>query len=79
MRRKIPIICPPSKIWVPNMADTYFGAAADNTVHDITTEDLAIWAWVKINSGASNSYIVDKRPGADQGYAFAMISSSGSR
>jgi len=40
---------------------TYYAQAANNGVHDITTEDIGIWAWVKIPVGMStHSFIVSK-------------------
>ena len=36
--------------------------AANNTIHDFTTEDLGIWAWVKLNTDASGfTMVVEKQ------------------
>jgi hypothetical protein len=65
-----------SNVWYLNNANLYWMLAANSGVHDVTTEDLALWAWVKVNPGAANSYIIDKRPSTNLGYAFSMISNN---
>lgn len=56
-----PLFISGGNIWVLDMDDTYRAVAADNTVHDITTEDIGIFAWVKIPVGAGIGVILAKR------------------
>jgi hypothetical protein len=55
---------------------TYYATAANNTVHDITTEDIGISAWVYVNSDAPATQlaILSKLTVGSQGYSFYVVS-----
>lgn len=58
-------------VWVPDMADTYYAYAVDNTVHDIAAEDVGIAGYAKLDvaeSGAAGGSIIGKTDGATAGY-----------
>jgi len=53
---------------------TYYAQAANNTVHDITTEDISVSAWVKVDTdaGITEQAIADKY--STDGYSFYIQS-----
>ncbi len=44
-----------------NLNASRYAQAANNGIHDIGLQDIGIWAWVKVNSGAELGVIVAKR------------------
>jgi len=63
-----------------NLDATYYAQAANNTIHDMTTEDIGVWAWVKVGSTLSSvSTIASKTTGLNSlGYILYLHSANGS-
>jgi len=55
----------------------YYGYAANNTIHDITTEDISISAWVKLDSDMSNYSAIVSKLETNVGYWFYLYSNTG--
>ncbi len=57
----------------------YYAQAGNNTVHDITTQDISVSAWVKVDVDMANyyTYVVTKAAGASPGYWVNVNGSSG--
>jgi len=53
--------------------ETYYADADNNTVHDVTTQDIGISAWVSLDSGSSSSSVLEKDYITDySGYIFGV-------
>jgi len=64
--------CELEKWKIVNYAGQYYATAADNTVHDITTQDLSISAWIKCDPTAKSSYIIRKSQTVGAGFGFIL-------
>ena len=53
---------------------TRYAQAANNTIHDITTQDIGISAWVRADSNASGVLYIISKQVSDQGYHFYLMS-----
>lgn len=71
---------PTNYIWL-DLQDQYYAAGANNTVHDVTTQDLGIAAWIKLDADSASAgmqTIVGKMVDNPQkGYFFGIYSPSG--
>ncbi len=43
-----------------NLAGVYGSEAANSSIHNITTEDIGLWAWVKLATGSTGGIILRK-------------------
>lgn len=57
------------KGWLLDLDGTYNAVAANNTIHDITTEDIGIWAWIKIPTDyTAHGIVIAKRSTVNEGF-----------
>lgn len=73
MAKKLLLFGGLTKAWTYDFDGSRFGHAANNTIHDVAAQDVAMWAWVKANPLAGNIIILDKRVDSNTGYAFGMV------
>lgn len=66
-----------ARIWALDLDAAYFASAANNTVHDITTEDWCMSWWVKVNIGAGDIFAAAKRQGGGSGWTTLVQSVNG--
>jgi len=70
-------------VWYDFNQNDTVAVAANNTIHDLTTEDIGVWAIVKVNSSISafniiqKGYFIPTGPTKQQGYYFTVEPSTG--
>jgi len=57
-----------------DLGGTYYAQAANNTIHQLTTEDVGWWAWIKVNSDSTGQQSILAKESASFGHAFYLTS-----